>query len=296
MAAESLGHNADQAKNDLTPCKPTQMTLDRIRRVDYSIPNTVSKDAADLIRQLLQHCPSHRPSLDAVSKHPFLAVSSNPEHPSPSPFHGPGAALRGRISKGSPSGESALSHGHSSTSCAFADVPGPADGSLTHEPYKSWVSSQSQPHNSPDASHASAHSAEHVVPSSNTHQAPGHERCTQTKTTCHQHNSASSCRDTLPQSRGCNQHGFSSLTTSITSYNCGSGGPHDLLPKQETGRRGVPKLEVPRASEYQNDKSQQHVSSLSFPPSLIMPCFLLAPCKYRRRARARTKVPQAALP
>ncbi|KAG8827912.1 spindle assembly checkpoint kinase [Serendipita sp. 401] len=58
----------------------------RIARVDYTIPDHVSPEAADLIEKLLQHAPASRLALDKVLKHPWVVKyeerSKGPMRPS----------------------------------------------------------------------------------------------------------------------------------------------------------------------------------------------------------------------
>ncbi len=51
-----------------------QATLERIKRLDYTIPERVHPAAADLVSKLLQQDPARRPSLDEVAAHAFLAA------------------------------------------------------------------------------------------------------------------------------------------------------------------------------------------------------------------------------
>lgn len=47
-------------------------TYKRISRVDLKIPPSVSPEAADLIRRLLQHDPNKRLPLEEVARHPWI--------------------------------------------------------------------------------------------------------------------------------------------------------------------------------------------------------------------------------
>ncbi|RKP00604.1 hypothetical protein CXG81DRAFT_7690, partial [Caulochytrium protostelioides] len=49
------------------------LTFQKIVKLDYTIPEAMDADAADLIRQILVLDPEARPDLDAVLAHPFLA-------------------------------------------------------------------------------------------------------------------------------------------------------------------------------------------------------------------------------
>lgn len=52
-------------------------TYRRIAKVDLRIPDTVSSEAADLIRKLLQHDPDKRLPLEKVLRHPWIVKHAN---------------------------------------------------------------------------------------------------------------------------------------------------------------------------------------------------------------------------
>ncbi|KAI7871220.1 kinase-like domain-containing protein [Spinellus fusiger] len=58
-----------------------EMTYQRIIKVDLKIPSFVSRDAADLIRQLLQYNSSNRLPLSQISLHPFITKYAYTKEP-----------------------------------------------------------------------------------------------------------------------------------------------------------------------------------------------------------------------
>lgn len=55
---------------------PNRATYARIAKVQYEMPSSVSKDAQDLIRSLLQANPEDRLPLDGVLTHPWIKSSN----------------------------------------------------------------------------------------------------------------------------------------------------------------------------------------------------------------------------
>ena len=47
-------------------------TYSRIKRNEYRIPSTISRDARNLIQKLLQSDPKHRPTADGILEDPFF--------------------------------------------------------------------------------------------------------------------------------------------------------------------------------------------------------------------------------
>lgn len=47
-------------------------TYSRIKRNEYRIPSTISRDARNLIQKLLQSDPKHRPTADGILADPFF--------------------------------------------------------------------------------------------------------------------------------------------------------------------------------------------------------------------------------
>ena len=60
------------------PNGTAKATYEKISKVDYTIPKTVSPEAADLIDRLLRYKAEDRLSLDAVMVHPWIKKNFRP--------------------------------------------------------------------------------------------------------------------------------------------------------------------------------------------------------------------------